>query len=58
MFIKGDEFLFRNKNLKFQLDKDEDIKDRIHDFMLEIGGYKSSEIIAEPRKVSITMKDA
>ena len=54
MFIKGDEFLFRNKNLKFQLDKDEDIRDRISDFMLEIGGLKSSEIMAQPRQGSMS----
>ena len=33
LFIKGDPFLFRNKNLRFLLDQDKDIQLSIHNFI-------------------------
>jgi hypothetical protein len=42
LFIKGDEFLFRNRNLRFLLDRDTDIQMKISDFIKEVAGIMAS----------------
>ena len=50
LFIKSDNFLFKNKNLKFLLDNDMDIQEKIKNFTLEIAGLKASGGVSSTKK--------
>lgn len=39
LFIKGDENLLKNKNLKFNLDNEESIQKSLDNFIDEVAGY-------------------
>lgn len=45
LFIKGDDLLFKNQNLQFQLDSENDIKGKKQDLIRELSGEKSPNLL-------------
>ena len=45
LFIKGDDLLFKNPNLQFLLDRENDIKNKKTDFIRELSGEKSPNLL-------------
>lgn len=45
MFIKGDDLLFKNPNLQYLLDSENDIISRKNDFIKELSGEKSPNLL-------------
>ena len=45
LFIKGENLLFRNPNLLFQINDEKDILDRQQDFINEVAGVKPCSVM-------------
>ena len=45
LYIKGDDLLFKNPNLQFMLDTENDIIKKKVDFILELSGEKSPNLL-------------